>query len=66
MVILNYIICFSQDRNSYNIVVYFNNKYELTSYSNHFWNNAKYFDYDQYHAIVDYIYEVASNEKIAT
>lgn len=59
-------ICFSQDRNSDNIVVYFSNQYERNPYSDIFWNNAKYFNYDQYHAAIYYIYEVANDKKITT
>ena len=53
-------ICFSQNRNSDCIVIYFSNKYERNPYSNDFWNNCKYFNYDQYHLAVDYIYEIAN------
>lgn len=53
-------ICFSLNRNSDNIVVYFSNRYEGSNYSNDFWNNSKYFNYDEYVAVVDYIYELTA------
>jgi len=48
-------ICFSQDRDKNNIVVYSNNKYEQYPYSIDFWNSCKYFSYNDITEVIDYI-----------
>lgn len=56
------IICFSQNKNSDDIVVFFSDIYESVNYSDNFWQTKKYFKFNEYYLVVDYIYELVINE----
>lgn len=52
-------VAFSENRNSDDIVVYYSNKYESGgNYSDEFWNNRKFFRYNEHYQASEYIVEL--------